>query len=65
MSQDSREDLAPVVAMAVAAIAEECGVKPDRVRVISFRRVEPSPLRAYLTDKGIDYRKYSLEDEHR
>ena len=65
MSERKDTELAPIVAMAVAAIAEECHVKPDRVRVRSFRRVEDSPLRAYLAANGTVYQKYTLEDERR
>ncbi len=51
-----------IVAMAVAAIAEENGTEPKRVIVRSFREVPKSSLRKYIEDNHITYHKYQLED---
>ena len=51
-----------LVAMMVAAIAEDSGTDTDHIRVISFRRAEPTPLEKYLQETGYDYEKYTLED---
>ncbi len=55
-----------IVAMAVAAVAEELGVDVKRVRVRSFREVPEKPVRkssleAYIEANHIIYKKYRLE----
>lgn len=52
-----------IVAMAVAAIAEETGNAPSDLRVISFRELGESPLDKYIRENNISYKKYTLEDE--
>lgn len=52
-----------LVAMAVAAVAEEMGSDADRIRVNSFVRVHESELERYVDERGIQYRKYQLEGE--
>jgi len=51
-----------IVAMAVAAIAEENGTEPKHVIVRSFREVPKSGLEKYIEDNHIIYHKYQLED---
>ena len=51
-----------ILAMAVAAIAEECGTTPRRVIVRSFREIQKSSLQKYIEDHQIVYHKYQLED---
>ena len=51
-----------VVAMAVAAIAEETGVKSDNLRVVSFRKVNKTSLEEYIEENDINYKKYQLGD---
>ena len=51
-----------IVAMAVAAVAEEEGLDVKALRVKSFREVKPSPLAQYIADRGILYKKYQLGD---
>ena len=50
-----------IIAMAVAAIAEEKGVEPKRVAVLSFREVQKSSLHKYIESNNIPYVKYQLE----
>ena len=50
-----------IIAMAVAAIAEERKVEPKRVRVLSFKEVQQSSLEKYIEDQKILYQKYQLE----
>lgn len=52
-----------IIAMAVAAIAEENGVAPDRVNVLSFCEVQKprTELLEYIQEHNISYRKYQLE----
>ena len=52
-----------IVAMAVAAIAEEAQTDATRVRVISFARVRKSGLERFVEENGIDWHRYQLEDE--
>lgn len=54
--------LEKILAMAVAAIAEEHGVEARHVVVRSFREVRKSSLEQYLEDHQISYRKYQLGD---
>ena len=51
-----------VLAMAVAAVAEECGVESKRVTVRSFKEIQKSSLEKYIEDNKISYHKYQLED---
>ena len=50
-----------VLAMAVAAVAEENGIEAKQVVVRSFREVGKSGLEKYIEDNHITYRKYQLE----
>ncbi len=52
-----------IVAMAVAAIAEETGTDARDLRVVSFREIGESSLMKYVREKNINYKKYTLEDE--
>lgn len=52
-----------IIAMAVAAIAEETGTDAKNLRVTSFKEVQKSLLSQYLSDNNISYKKYTLEDE--
>lgn len=49
-----------IIAMAVAAIAEENGIKPERVKVCSFKEIKPTGLEKYIEEKHINYHKYVL-----
>ena len=49
-----------IVAMAVAAIAEECKVEPKRVNVLSFKEEQKSSLTRYIEENRIPYHKYQL-----
>lgn len=51
-----------IVAMAVAAIAEETGTDPKRVIVHSFNEIQKSSLEQYIEEHHLDYHKYQLED---
>ena len=51
-----------IVAMAVAAVAEELREDVSRLRVVSFREVRRSRLERYLSENKIQYRKYKLGD---
>ncbi len=51
-----------IVAMAVAAVAEEEKLDVKTLRVRSFREVQPSALAQYIADRGIQYKKYQLGD---
>ena len=51
-----------ILAMAVAAIAEENGVEPKRVIVRSFREIQKSSLQRFIEDNNVPYHKYQLED---
>lgn len=55
-------ELEKVLAMAVAAVAEETGIDAKRVTVLSFKEVQKSSLEKYIEDKQIIYHKYQLED---
>lgn len=50
-----------IIAMAVAAVAEENGVAPKRVTVLSFRELKKSSLEQYIEENHIDYHKFQLE----
>ena len=49
-----------VIAMAVAAIAEECDVDIKAIRVLSFKAIQKSCLEQYIADHQISYKKYWL-----
>lgn len=49
-----------ILAMAIAAVAEECGEEISCLRVVSFREVHESSLQQYIADNKIKYRKYKL-----
>lgn len=52
-----------IVAMAVAAIAEELQQDISRIRVVSFREItKKSVLKQYLETNGIEYKKYQIGD---
>ena len=55
-------EIEKVLAMAVAAVAEETGVDTKHVVVRSFREIQKSSLEQYIEDHRISYRKYQLED---
>lgn len=55
-------DLEKILAMAVAAIAQENGVAPKHVTVRSFKEIQKSGLAKYIEDNYISYHKYQLED---
>jgi hypothetical protein len=49
-----------IVAMSVAAIAEENGVDTNHVIVRSFKEAKKSSLEQYIEDNKISYHKYQL-----
>lgn len=51
-----------IVAMAIAAIAEESGAEISDIRVRSFKKIGKSPLEEYIEEHGIAYKKYQLGD---
>ena len=51
-----------IIAMAVAAIAEETGTDVKHISVRSFREVHAGSLEKYLAENHIAYHKYQLED---
>ena len=55
-------DTEKIIAMAVAAIAEETGTEVKHISVRSFREVHICSLDKYLTENHIAYHKYQLED---
>ena len=55
-------EIEKVLAMAVAAVAEENGVEPKRVTVRSFKEIQKSSLEQYIEDHHISYHKFQLED---
>ena len=56
-------ELEKVLAMAVAAVAEENGVEPKRVVVRSFKEIQKSSLEKFIEDNHIFYQKYQLEGQ--
>lgn len=52
-----------IVAMAVAAIAEETQEDINHLRVISFRAIKKNLLDEYLAKYAMEYKKYQLGDE--
>ena len=55
-------EIEKVLAMAVAAVAEENGVESKRVTVRSFKEIQKSSLEKFIEDNNISYHKYQLED---
>lgn len=55
-------ELEKVLAMAVAAVAEENGAEPKHVTIRSFKEIQKSSLEKYIEDNNISYSKYQLED---
>ena len=55
-------EIEKVLAMAVAAVAEENGIEPRRVVVRSFKEIQKSSLERFIEDNDITYHKYQLED---
>ena len=55
-------DTDQIIAMSVAAIAEEMKTEVEKIRVISFKEVEKSDLEKYIEEKNISYIKYQLGD---
>lgn len=53
-----------IVAIAVAAVAEELKTDVSRIRVVSFEKVEKSDLERYIEEHSIRYTKYQLGDQH-
>ena len=53
-------EIEKVLAMAVAAVAEESGIEPKRVVVRSFKEIQKSSLEKYIEDHQIAYQKYQL-----
>lgn len=49
-----------IVAMAVAAAAEEMQEDISNLRVVSFKEVHKSSLEQYIADHNISYKKYQL-----
>ena len=56
-------EIEKVLAMAVAAVAEESGIKPKHVVVRSFKEIQKSSLEKYIEDNRIAYQKYQLEGQ--
>ena len=56
-------DMDGLVAMAVAAVAEDLRQDVKRIRVVGFREVFPSPLENYLAERRISFKRYELKDE--
>lgn len=52
-----------LIAAAMTVILKETGLDASRIRLISFREVEESPLARYIEHYRIAYRKYQLGDE--
>lgn len=55
-------EIEKVLAMAIAAVAEENGVELKQVIVRSFKEIQKSSLEKYIEDNQISYHKYQLED---
>lgn len=55
-------EMEKILAMAVAAVAEENSVEPKKVIVYSFKEIQKSGLEKYIEDNKIPYQKYQLED---
>lgn len=55
-------EIEKVLAMAVAAVAEENGIVPKRVVIRSFKEIQKSSLEQYVEENHIAHHKYQLED---
>lgn len=55
-------ELEKILAMAVAAVAEETGVEAKHIIVRFFKEIQKSGLEKYIEDNHISYHKYQLED---
>ena len=55
-------EIEKVLAVAVAAVAEENGTEPKHVTVLSFKEIQKSSLEKFIEDNHIVYHKYRLED---
>ena len=53
-------EIEKILAMAVAAVAEESGIEPKHVVVRSFKEIQKSSLEKYIEDNQIAYQKYQL-----
>ena len=53
-------EIEKILAMAVAAVAEESGIEPKHVVVRSFKEIQKSSLEKYIEDNHIAYQKYQL-----
>ena len=51
-----------IIAMTVAAIAEEKHIDTKHVVVRSFKEIKKSSLEQFIEDNNINYHKYQLED---
>ena len=56
-------EIEKILAMAVAAVAEENGIEPKYVVVRSFKEIQKSSLEKYIEDNRIAYQKYQLEGQ--
>ena len=54
-------EMEKILAMAVAAVAEENGVEPKHVIVRSFNEVQKSSLELFIEENNISYQKFQLE----
>ena len=53
-------EIEKILAMAVAAVAEESGIEPKHVVVRSYKEIQKSSLEKYIEDNHINYQKYQL-----
>ena len=50
-----------IIAMVVAAVAEELKTEIKRIRVLSFKEVQKSSLERYIEEKSIHFEKYQMK----
>jgi hypothetical protein len=50
-----------ILAMALAAVADDLDTEPERLRVIRFREVPESALDTYLRARGTAFRRFQVE----
>ena len=55
-------EIEQIIAMAVAAVAEELKTEIKRIRVLSFKELEKSSLEKYIEEKSIHFEKYQLRN---
>jgi len=55
-------DKETIMAMAIAAVAEELNTEFHRIKVLSFKEVEKSSLEKYIEENQISFKKYRLGD---